>query len=57
MDIIDNQYTFVNFNKYCKKCKHYSVDDIKGEEPCNECLSNPVNLNSKKPVKYEEKED
>ena len=57
MDIIDNQYTFVNFNKYCKKCKHYSVDDIKGKEPCNECLSNPVNLNSKKPVKYEEKED
>lgn len=57
MDIIDNQYTFVEFEKYCKNCKHKSVDDIKGEEPCNECLSNPVNLNSKKPVKYEEKED
>lgn len=57
MDIIDNQYTFVEFEKYCKNCKHNSVDDIKGEEPCNECLSNPVNLNSKKPVKYEEKED
>lgn len=44
----------VYFHEYCKSCKHEALEGI--EEPCNECLDNPVNLHSHKPVKYEEKE-
>ena len=43
----------VYFNQYCKLCKHEKESDA--EEPCNECLDNPINLYSHKPVKFEEK--
>ncbi len=43
---------FVNFRLYCPKCKHYEVPQDK--EPCNECLHYPTNVESEKPVKYEE---
>ncbi len=42
----------VLFDKYCDKCKH--VDKKENESPCDECLSEPTNLHSEKPVKYEE---
>ena len=45
----------VYFHNYCKSCKHKPVKDT--DEPCNECLSEPINLYSHKPVKYEEKEN
>ena len=32
-------------------------DDKKGEEPCNECLDNPINQDSRKPVNYKEDPD
>lgn len=51
MDIIDH---FVDFDKYCKFCKHAEVNDKKGGEPCNECLNEPINQNSRKPVYYKE---
>ena len=44
----------VNFYYYCQTCKH--KDSSPYQEPCNECLSNPVNVDSRKPVKYEEDE-
>lgn len=47
-------YKEVFFDQYCKKCKHVKVDGEKS--PCNECLEEPLNWNSHKPVKYEEKE-
>ena len=50
---IDEEYREVLFGKYCKTCKHKDCEDT--EEPCNECLDNPTNLYSQKPVKYEEK--
>lgn len=44
----------VEFDKYCKTCKHC---DLRGHyDPCNDCLDNPVNTNSKKPIYYEEDE-
>lgn len=43
----------VRFDIYCKTCKH--KDKKKHEEPCDECLEHPVNVHSRKPVKYEEK--
>ncbi len=38
----------VDFHKYCKRCQHRKLKDY--EEPCNECLSNPVAMESKKPL-------
>ena len=46
-------YKHVEF-MYCKTCKHRKTPP--DEEPCNECLDEPVNLNSYRPVNYEEKE-
>ena len=43
----------VYFNQYCEKCKH--ADMKEDEEPCCECLCEPVNQYSHKPVRYEEK--
>lgn len=52
---MDHQaYKEVYFHEYCKKCKHRKVANT--EEPCNECLGEPLNLNTHRPVKYEEKE-
>lgn len=45
----------VYFHKYCKTCEHREVKNH--EEPCDECLSEPTNWNSHKPVKYEEKKE
>lgn len=49
-----NEYNEVAFSEYCLRCKHKDCDHWM--DPCNECLSNPVNLHSNKPVKFEEKE-
>lgn len=46
-------YKEVYFNEYCPKCKHRKVKNH--EEPCDECLSEPLNWNTHRPVKYEEK--
>lgn len=48
-----NDQKIVQFDKYCKKCKHYEKDE--NEEPCDECLSHPTNVWSHKPMKFEEK--
>lgn len=45
-------YKEVYFNEYCETCKYKDLEE--SEEPCNECLTNPVNEHSHKPVKYEE---
>ena len=51
--MINEGYKEVYFDWYCKNCKHEKLKD--NEEPCNECLDNPVKLHSHKPVKFEEK--
>lgn len=43
----------VDFYKYCESCRHYDKQDF--EDPCNECLTNTINLYSRKPVNYEQK--
>lgn len=51
----DPYQKLVEFEKYCKICKHEKVKDH--DEPCNECLDNPVNYSgSRKPMNWEEKE-
>ena len=50
---MDNEYQEVSFDQYCDSCKY---GDLSGwKDPCNGCLSEPTNLNSHKPVKWEEK--
>ena len=53
MVINNDEYLFVEFEKFCKTCKHKGKKE--SEQPCCECLDNPTNLNSHKPVRYEEK--
>ena len=43
----------VYFNEYCKLCKNKLLKEY--EDPCNECLATPANINSHKPINYEEK--
>ena len=43
----------VDFNKYCKTCKYEALYEV--EDPCNECLDEPYNEYTDKPVKWEEK--
>lgn len=50
---MNNDYKEVYFDKYCKTCKHSKKKD--NEEPCDECLENPTNLHSHRPVCWEEK--
>jgi hypothetical protein len=52
-NLMENDYKEVYFDLYCKNCKHKKVRER--DEPCAECLDNPVNLYSRKPVKYEQK--
>ena len=40
----------VYFHEYCDTCEHWDLDDVK--DPCNECLGEPANLHSHKPVCY-----
>lgn len=47
-----NKKVIVDFAAYCPKCKHYKLAEYK--DPCNECLSTPVNDNSTKPINWEE---
>lgn len=49
----DDAYKEVYFDKYCKTCEHSKVKE--DEDPCYDCLAEPTNLNSHKPVKWEEK--
>lgn len=50
---MEEGYKEVHFNEYCAKCKF--KNNKEDDTPCDECLSNPVNVYSHKPVKYEEK--
>lgn len=43
-------YKEVYFDKYCRQCEHKAKKE--NEAPCDECLSEPVNTNSEKPVYF-----
>lgn len=48
----DNEMKIVDFAQYCKTCKYKEYREE--ETPCCDCISEPMNLNSHKPVLYEE---
>lgn len=52
---MDHQaYKEVYFNEYCKSCTYKEMAET--DEPCSECLSEPTNWNTHRPVKYVKKE-
>ena len=52
--MLDNNLKEVYFDQYCKTCKHKDVAE--SEDPCYDCLAEPSNIDSHKPVRWEEKE-
>ena len=48
---MENIEIMVDHEKYCKTCKH--KDTYECDEPCNDCLDYPMNVNSEKPLRYE----
>lgn len=48
-----NDYHEVDFYKWCPFCKHR--DKTEQDEPCYDCLEEPVNVDSRKPVLWEER--
>lgn len=49
-DKMESRDKFVDFQKYCNMCEYRSKSE--SEDPCWECLTNPVNTDSHKPVNY-----
>lgn len=45
-------YKEVYFDEYCTICEYFKKCD--GYDPCNDCLENPVNAYSHKPVNFKE---
>lgn len=43
----------VEFDKYCNRCKHWETKST--EDPCDECLTSPTNINSRKPINFNER--
>lgn len=43
----------VRFDIWCPKCKHRNKAE--NEEPCYDCLQEPVNIDSQKPIKWEDR--
>lgn len=50
---MEDSYKEVYFSEYCKTCRH--KDKREDEDPCYDCLEEPVNLYSHKPVNWQEK--
>lgn len=51
---MEQEYKEVRFDIYCQKCVHKDLDEVK--DPCNECLDEPYNYQSEKPVMFKEEE-
>ena len=46
-----NNLKEVYYDQYCKTCRHKECAEA--EDPCHECLTECVNVNSHKPVRWE----
>ena len=51
---MDDSYKEVYFDQYCKTCKYEKLEEDK--DPCDDCLNEPVNVYSHKPVKWKSKD-
>ena len=52
---MENIYKVVDFKTYCKTCEHKDLEEK--FDPCNDCLAEPMNANSDKPVYWKEAEN
>lgn len=52
---MEDNYKEVYFGQYCQTCKHEADDENDTSSPCYDCLHEPVNLQSHKPVNWEAK--
>ena len=50
----DNKEVF--FDIYCPNCKHTESNASNPESPCWNCLEQPVNVDSHKPICFEQKD-
>ena len=50
---MDENLREVEFHEFCPKCENKETKEV--DEPCDSCLSEPVN-ESRKPVNFKEKE-
>lgn len=48
------EYREVKFDIFCATCKHADLKDT--DEPCCECLEEPTNMYTEKPVRWKAKE-
>ena len=46
-----DNYKIVEYHNWCKTCKYKDIQE--NEDPCFDCMWEPVNLSTKKPIKYE----
>ena len=53
--LMENIYKEVDFKTYCKTCEHKDLEEK--FDPCNDCLAEPMNANSDKPVYWKEAEN
>lgn len=50
---MDEDYKFVNFEKYCARCVYRRKHDY--ESPCNECLEVGARIGTEVPEEFKEK--
>lgn len=55
-DIFSEGLKEVDFNKYCSKCMYEKDKEEDPKSPCWDCLYEPVNTHSRKPVNFKSKE-
>lgn len=48
----ENQKKEVYYDEYCYICKYKNTEET--EDPCNECLTQPYNFDSHKPINFKE---
>ncbi len=51
---IDYSEFMVRYDKWCVKCKYKDRDENK--DPCEECLENPTNINTERPINFTERQ-
>lgn len=48
---MENNMKIVSFEE-CRRCTHWELDEY--DDPCYECLQNPTNYASRRPLYFEE---
>lgn len=50
-EVMDSHEKEVYFGEYCSKCRHEKEPE--DSDVCNDCLNNPSNIDSHKPIRFE----